>query len=270
MRTKALLTAILALILTVLACGLSRTPTPEPGALETAVAQTVWAELATSEPTDTPPPAATDTLTPSPLPGVTETSPPAATDTPTPSPLPNPTDTPVPPATTIVLTDTPIPTPTETPAPCAIVIAPEFGPWLIPYSEILFALGCPTGELRWTGAPEEPFQHGRMFWQQDTDLIHILYDDGTYQVAEDMYIEGDPEDACPEVGDAPAGLFKPVRGFNWQWCNTTGVRDALGWALQEEMGYGAMWLEFEHGHVLQSHANHVFIFYDDGSWDYIE
>ncbi len=256
MRTKTLLMAVVALILAVLACGPLETPTPEPGAVETAVAQTVQAQSATGEPTNTP------------SPGVIETVPPAVTDTPTPPVIPH---TPTP---TQVHTPTHTPTPTATPTksttPCPIAIAPEFEPRLNAHPDVLLALGCPAGERQQTWAAEERFQLGRMFWQQDTGMIHIVYDTGTFQIEPDQYVEGDPEDACPEVGEAPAGLFKPVRGFNWQWCNTAGVQDALGWALEGEAGHDTVWQEFEHGHAFQSLANHIFVFYDDGTWDYVE
>jgi len=250
MHAKALLMAASVLVLVTLACRPAGTPTLEPGAFETTVAQTVWAEMVASGPTDTPPPVVTDTLTSTPLP---------------------PTDTPSPSATPPAPTETPVPIPTETPVPCAIAAAPEFEARLNTRPDVLSALGCPTNEPQQTWAAEERFEHGRMFWQHDTDLVHILdYDGGAYWLEEDQYIEGDPEDACPEVGDAPGGLFKPVRGFNWHWCNTAGVRDALGWAVENELGYEAVWQEFEGGHALQSRANHVYIFYSDGTWGYIE
>jgi hypothetical protein len=111
-----------------------------------------------------------------------------------------------------------------------------------------------------------------MFWLQYPDTIHVLYDNnGTFQTMPDLYDGSDPDvDACPEVGSAPQGLFKPVRGFNRTWCNVTGVRYALGWALETEVGYDAVWQQFKHGHVLQSRADHIFVFYDDGTWGYIE
>ncbi len=259
MRAKALLVAVVAFILAALACGPSGAPTLEPGVLETAVAQTVQAQLTTSEPTDQPPPE------------VTETPLPAITDTPTPSSPPPVTHMPTPTVTPSIPTDTPTVVQTETPVSCAIDTASEFEPWLNAHPEILLTLGCPAGERQQTWAAEECFQHGRMFWQQDTGMIYILYDGtGTFQIEPDQYVEGDPEDACPEVGDVPAGLSKPVRGFNRQWCSTAGVRDGLGWALEEEAGYDAVWQEFDHGYVLQSRANHVFIFHDDETWDYIE
>lgn len=255
MRAKALLVAIGVFILVALACGLPRTPAT--GVSETAVTQTAQAQLAVGELTNTPPP------------GVTGSPAPAVTDTPTPSP--SATHTPAPTATPCAPTDTPTVTPIKTPVTCAFIAAPEFKSGLYAHPEIRFALGCPAGEQQQTWAAQERFQHGRMFWQQDTEMIHVLYDDtGAFQVESDQYVEGDPQDACPEVGDAPAGLFKPVRGFNWQWCNTAGVRAELGWALEEEMGCDAVWQEFEHGHVLQNQTGSIFIFHDDGTWDYIE
>lgn len=243
------------LLLVALACGPSGTPTLEPSTLEAAVAQTVEAELTARAPTDTPSPEVTKTPTP------------VATDTPTPSPPSTATHTPTPAATAPAPTATPADTPTSS---CPITVALEFAPRLDARPDVLLALGCPAGERKQTWAAEERFQLGRMFWQQDTGEIHITYDDGAFQVEPDQYHEGDPEYACPEAGPPPASLVMPRRGFGWHWCNTAGVRDALGWALEEEMGYDTVWQEFEHGHALQSRLDHIFIFYDDGTWDYIE
>jgi hypothetical protein len=110
-----------------------------------------------------------------------------------------------------------------------------------------------------------------MLWKKDRDLAYILFNDsGTYLVEDDPYVEGDPDDACPEIGDAPDGLFKPVRGFNRQWCGNPDVRGGLGWALENEEGYDATWQEFRHGIVLLNRGNHVFVLYDDSTWQYIE
>ena len=106
-----------------------------------------------------------------------------------------------------------------------------------------------------------------MFWRKGRDKAYILFDDsGTYQVEDDPYEEGDHDDACPEVGNAPEGLFKPVRGFNRQWCYAPGVRDKLGWALEEEEGYYATWQTFQHGDALANRDNHIFVLYDDERW----
>jgi hypothetical protein len=133
------------------------------------------------------------------------------------------------------------------------------------------ALGCPASYQQPSWAAEQVFQGGRMLWKEDQDVAYILFNDsGTYQVKDSPYTEGDPEDACPELGDAPEGLYKPVRGFNRQWCDDPAVRDGLGWALEEEAGFYTTWQQFEHGLVLLSRADHVFILHDNGTWDYIE
>jgi hypothetical protein len=110
-----------------------------------------------------------------------------------------------------------------------------------------------------------------MLWREDQDQAYILFNNsGTYQIEADPYVEGDPNDACPEIGDAPEGLFKPVRGFNRQWCNTPSVRDGLGWALEQEAGYDATWQAFQHGVAMVNRGNHIFVMYNDGTWDYID
>ena len=153
MRTKALLISVPALVLVMLACGLQRTPELPAGALETAVAETVQAQLATFEPTDTQPS------------GETGTPSPTAADTPTPAPSEAATYTPTASTTPHVATDTPPARSTRTPAPCSSAIAPEFEPRLTAHPAILLALGCPTGKRQQTWAAEQRFQFGRMFWQ---------------------------------------------------------------------------------------------------------
>ncbi|MFN2269556.1 MAG: hypothetical protein ACK2US_01885 [Anaerolineae bacterium] len=197
---------------------------------------------------------------------------PTPTHTPPPPPTPTPTathtpPTPPPPQPTTIPTKPPTPTPT----PCALSIGPALQPRLDLNPEYVSALSCPTSYQQSSWAAEQAFQRGRMFWKKDRDVAYILYNDSsTYQIKDDLYVEGDPDDACPELGSAPEELYKPVRGFNRQWCSDPDVRDKLGWALEEEAGFYTTWQEFEHGLVLLSRANHVFILYDDGTWDYIE
>ncbi len=215
-----------------------------------------------------PEPSITATLIPSPVP--TETATPTPGRTPTPSPTATATATPRP----VSSAPTNIPTmiPTATPTPCPIYITVEFSR-LYDYPGLLHTLGCPITGRQQTWAAEERFEHGRMFWQKEPDTIYALFlGRGTLQIMPDLYDESDPDkDACPDVGGAPEGLFKPVRGFNRHWCDTIGVRQALGWALEEEVGYEAVWQEFEHGRVFQSSKNLLFIFfYNDGTWGYIE
>ncbi len=213
-----------------------------------------------SEPSATP--------TPTPFLVSTETATPTPGRTLTPSPSPTATATPTPPFVPSVPTHTI----TATLASCPIPIPVEFSR-LYDYPEVLLALDCPLTGRQQTWAAEEHFQRGRMFWQEHPDTIYILYTNNrAFHIMPDLYDESHPnKDACPEVGGAPEGLFKPVRGFNRHWCSIIAVRQALGWALEEEVGYNAVWQEFEHGRVFQSRADHIFIFfYDTGVWGYIE
>lgn len=163
------------------------------------------------------------------------------------------------------------PAPTSTPTPCPMGVGDAFQPRLGSHAEILAGLGCPITEQQSLWSAEQVFQHGRMLWREDRNEAYILYDDtSTYQVEDDPFVEGDPADDCPEVGDAPEGLYKPVRGFNRQWCNVPGVRDRLGWALENEVGYGTMWQTFAHGMVVLNRGDHIFVLYDDGTWDFVD
>ena len=194
---------------------------------------------------------------------------PTHTHTPTPSPSPTATPTHTPPPTHLP-TSIPTKPPTPTPTPCALTIGPALQPRLDLKPEYASALSCPTSYQQPSWAAEQAFQRGRMLWKEDQDVAYILFNSGTYQIEDDLYVEGDPDDACPELGSAPEGLYKPVRGFNRQWCSDPDVRDELGWALEEEVGFYTTWQAFEHGIVLLSHTDHVFILYDGGTWDYIE
>ena len=73
-----------------------------------------------------------------------------------------------------------------------------------------------------------------MIWRGDTAVIYVLYADGTYQAYEDTWVEGE----IVEIeGTPPQGLVAPRRGFGKLWAIQPGVRDRLGWATAEELGY---------------------------------
>jgi hypothetical protein len=175
------------------------------------------------------------------------------------------------PTPTAVPTRLPTKVPTPTPTPCTVALGAAFQSRVGADLKIASALGCPTTWQLQIWTAEQVFQHERMLWKEDRDVAYILFNDsGTYQVEGDLYVEGDPEDACPEIGGAPEGLFKPVRGFNRQWCYALGVRDRLGWALEPEAGYDATWQTFQHGIAIVNRGNHIFVMYDDGTWAYID
>jgi len=164
------ITLLLALLMagcsvTVGAPGGASQPTPAQGAIETAVALTVQAQLGqtpttvaeaqitpTTEAATNTPEAAANT----PIPATATPIP--ATDTPVPptdTPVP-PTSTPIPPTNTpIPPTNTPVP-PTNTPAPTMIVIAPTLvvvvPPLSLIHTDTLEAIPAESGSVRSNGA----------------------------------------------------------------------------------------------------------------------
>jgi hypothetical protein len=76
-----------------------------------------------------------------------------------------------------------------------------------------------------------------MLWNKAEDWIYVLFDDGlqpAFRTFLDEWDEGQPE-SDPSIVP-PAGLYQPVRGFGLVWREEPGVRDRLGWAVNEELG----------------------------------
>jgi serine/threonine protein kinase len=201
---------------------LTWTPTPLPVAISTP-------QLTPLRPT------ATFTLQPTPTPR------PTATDT----PLPTPTDTP-----------TPVP-PTHTPTPtCRLSVDPQLtGAWE------RGKFGCPIAHSNVTWAAWEPFERGYMLWRSDRDEVYILYPQDDKLTGN--WVKSPPEwkwdGSNPDgVGmSPPPGLYEPKRGFGWLWRTYLGGPNSrLGWALEEEKGFCAIFQHFERGFVFRGGTVH--------------
>jgi hypothetical protein len=97
---------------------------------------------------------------------------------------------------------------------------------------------CPSSPPTLTDGAEQHFEHGLMLWIKAEDRICVLFDDGlqpAYKVLMDAWDEGQPE-SDPSIAP-PAGLYQPVRGFGLVWREEPGVRNRLGWAVDQEVGY---------------------------------
>lgn len=88
---------------------------------------------------------------------------------------------------------------------------------------------------------EQVFEGGRMFYLQPVDRIWVLFydedtrDSGTWAVYENQWVEGMPE-IDPSI-IVPDGYVQPRRGFGMLWRNNPDVREALGFALDPEIGF---------------------------------
>jgi hypothetical protein len=203
--------------------------------------------------------------------------PPTATPTPDNGPGPVPT-TSVPVPTTPLATATPHlasptpPAPTATPTPgvaAGCLIAPRrgFGKVYTDNAAVARRLGCPTApEATLVQAAEQSFERGYMFWDGDTRRIYVFFGaNNTWRYYPDTWAEGVPPAA---VLTPPAGLYQPVRGFGKVWLEQTGVREALGWATnQERLITSAVQQPYEGGAMLWTEARIIRVLYNSGAWE---
>lgn len=82
-----------------------------------------------------------------------------------------------------------------------------------------------------TGGALQQFEHGIMFWRQDTASLYALFNDGSWQSWPDTFVEGQAEFDPALV--PPAGRLQPIRGFGKVWrsepaCGSTRGRAGPG------------------------------------------
>jgi hypothetical protein len=97
--------------------------------------------------------------------------------------------------------------------------------------------GCPTGRAAQVGASYRAFEGGHMIWRSDTNEIYVHFSDGTASI----FLEQDyaKAPAAELEGAPPLNRQAPDSGFGRVWANAPGVREKLGWALDDEQGYVA-------------------------------
>ncbi len=97
--------------------------------------------------------------------------------------------------------------------------------------------GCPTSRAGQVGASYQAFEGGHMIWRSDTNEIYVHFSDGTASI----FLEQDYANLPDAVIESapPLNRQAPDSGFGKVWANAPGVRDKLGWALDDEQGYMA-------------------------------
>jgi hypothetical protein len=97
---------------------------------------------------------------------------------------------------------------------------------------------CPAQAALVSAGAEQHFQGGIMLWSAAEDRIYVLYaggQDPEWAAFADEWDPGEPEND-PTL-QPPSGFYQPVRGFGLVWREQPGVRDRLGWALDQETAY---------------------------------
>jgi hypothetical protein len=142
-------------------------------------------------------------------------------------------------------TATPTDLPTDTPLP------PTQGPTELPP-------GFPTPVRQSIQVAEQLFEHGRMFWLQPTMQIWVLKitieGHGTWEIYEDTFKDGDPENDPSLV--PPDGRYQPQRGFGKLWRESGNLRQELGWGVTPEFGYVSPY-EYHAGGTFDANGNYV-------------
>ena len=137
------------------------------------------------------------------------------------------------------------PTAIHTPTPLPVTVTPAASPSPEPF---------PSPQAGRFVVAQQQFQNGAMLWLQPIDQIWVLSidDEGKqiWEIYEDNFEEGMPE-FDPEIQSPRSGLYQPVRGFGMLWRQNESVRDQLGWALGEEVGYTANY-EYHYGGTVEN------------------
>ncbi len=97
---------------------------------------------------------------------------------------------------------------------------------------------CPTEPLvSW--AAEQPFEGGTMIWVEQENAIYVLYRgervSSRWQWYHDRWDMSQPAED-PDL-EPPPGLQQPRRGFGLVWRSYPEVREGLGWATGDEVGF---------------------------------
>jgi len=97
---------------------------------------------------------------------------------------------------------------------------------------------CPTEPLiSW--AAEQHFEGGTMIWVEEEDAIYVLYHgervSSRWQWYHDRWDLSQPAED-PDL-EPPPGLQQPRRGFGLVWRSYPEVREGLGWATGDELGF---------------------------------
>jgi hypothetical protein len=156
------------------------------------------------------------------------------------------------------------------PPSCGIPVgAPFLSLWR--ESSVYSMLGCPTGPAHQSMSAEEQFECGFMLWRDSSDSVYVLFDDETWTISQDHFVDGrDPEYSCGVPQSPPS----PRRGFSKVWCYHPGVKEKIGNAIERESGYGMagggpaeIFQDFEGGMMYQSnHFHTVYALFENGTW----
>ena len=217
----------------------------------------------------TPAPPAAATLTQATATQAPATSAPTVTAMPATSTKAPASPTSAPSATAVVGT----PGPSPTPCPNTISVGGDFAQ-AYTTAKLQQGLGCPTAGATTLKTSFQPFEHGIMFWRDDTRHVYALSGtDNTWHEYADTWVDGEPEYSCPDASTPSTTPPTPRRGFGKVWCTQTDARSKLGKALGDEKGYDRTVQDFQGGSMvlIPEYSGAPLVLYkDSGRWQLVK
>jgi len=125
-------------------------------------------------------------------------------------------------------------------------------------------LGCPLLAAETGAWAVQPFEHGRMLWQEQGAYVYVLCDDGRYCAYGDAWETAQPELSCEAA--APENMLQPKRGFGLIWCHESLVRERMGWATAQESALAATSQVFARGMAVALSDGQTILLHTGGQW----
>ena len=161
----------------------------------------------------------------------------------------------------------PPPQPGDGPAAsCAISPILGFGKVWYHNKNVRDKIGCPTAPETGINAVEQRFHSGYVVNNLDTKKLYIMFSGtGQWTTYPDAWKQGDP--ITNPTLTPPAGWCQPEYGIGKMWRNEDNYSQKLGWAYcPPNRPVTATWQPFEHGEMIWTATQGVFVLYDSNTY----
>lgn len=125
-------------------------------------------------------------------------------------------------------------------------------------------LGCPTQPEQGFQAMQQFFRNGYVVQDLSNGQIIALYSNGRWEVYADTWTSSDPVYNPALI--APPGWCQPEYGIGKVWRNVDDVSQRLGWARWPQSPVSATRQQYEHGWMLWTSSQGVYVLYEDGTY----
>ncbi len=160
----------------------------------------------------------------------------------------------------------PPPQPGDGPATaCSITPILGFGAVWFHNPSVRDKLGCPTAPEQGFQAVEQGFYQGYVINNLDKKELTILFSRlGQWTTYPDTWVNGDPVKNPTLV--PPTGWYQPEYGIGKMWRNEDNYSQRLGWAKYPQRPVTATWQPYEHGEMIWTATQGVFVLYDSNTY----